>query len=148
MSNSIDRSSPDNSLQRTAGSVKSMRKHLLVTGSLLMLIGLVHGFVPDITPNRSLGVSAHVAAIQNGTILVVLGIAWRYTSLGKFDRWGAWINIIGMYGLWTGLFLAAAMGLRSPNASVLTSNIQFSASILVVLGIAIALYGFVRHHAV
>ncbi len=123
-----------------------MRKHLLVTGSLLMLVGLVHGFVPDITPNRSLGVSAHVAAIQNGTILVVLGIAWRYTSLGKFDLWAAWINIIGMYGLWTGLFLAAAMGLLSPNASTLTASIQIVASILVTLGIAIALYGFVRHH--
>ncbi len=123
-----------------------MRKHLLVTGTLLMLIGLVHGFFPDITPNRTLGISAHVAAIQNGTILVVLGIAWQYTSLGILDRWTAWMSIVGMYGLWTGLFLAATMGLPSPNASVLTANIQLTASIFVALGIAIILCGLVRHH--
>ncbi len=125
-----------------------MRKHLLVTGTLLMLIGLVHGFFPDITPNRTLGISAHVAAIQNGTILMVLGVAWRYTSLGKLDRWVAWMSIIGMYGLWMGLFLAASLDLPSPNASALTSNTQFAASIFVALAIAIILYGFVKHHDV
>ncbi len=113
-----------------------------------MLIGLVHGFFPDITLNRTLGISAHVAAIQNGTILMVLGVAWRYTLLGKLDRWAAWMSIVGMYGLWTGLFLAATMDLPSPNASAFTASIQLAASISVALGIAAVLYGFVRHHDV
>ena len=121
-----------------------MSKWLLVSGTALMLVGMIHGFAPDLTPNRALGISAHVAAIQNGTILVVFGLAWSYTDLGRFDQLTGVLLVVGMYGLWIGLFLAAAMNLRSPGASDITMLIQLLSSISLVIGVSLVLYGFIR----
>ena len=109
-----------------------------------MLIGLVHGFFPDATPNRDLGISAHVAAIQNGTILLVFGLAWRHADLGRLEIPTGILLEVGMTGLWMGLFLAAAWGLRSPSASEITSVIQLFSSVCLVTGVSLVLYGFVR----
>ena len=123
-----------------------MHKTLLIAGAVLMILGYLHGFVLDLTPNRALGLSAHVAAIQNGLIVLVLGGVWRFVNLSnRIASLTGWLCILGLYQLWLGLFCAAMMNLTSPLESGATSALQFGGSAFLLVGFLLLVYGFFKH---
>lgn len=120
-----------------------MARSLLITGAGLMVLGFLQGLVPDYGANRGLWISAHVAAIQNGLILVVLGGVWRGLSR-RTSLIAGTLCVLGLYGLWVGLIAAALLGLVSPNHSVVTSGVQTIASYSLILGFLFVIWGFFR----
>lgn len=54
-----------------------MQKPLLVSGVILLLIGLLLGTVIDRFVSPALASDAHVAGVQHGMLLMIVGLAWE-----------------------------------------------------------------------
>ena len=84
---------------------------LLISGTLLFLIGLLNGYVVQVVSVPRIGLSAHLAGVQNALVLWAFGLMWTQVGLcGLREKVAAWSAIYGMYAIWLGLFLAAAWG--------------------------------------
>lgn len=47
--------------------------YLLVNGMLLFILGLLNGLVIPFFKNKRMGLSAHLAGVQNGMVLLLFG---------------------------------------------------------------------------
>ena len=90
---------------------ESLQALLAFGGVLLFLLGLLTGVaIPAVRAPR-IALSAHVAAIESGLALVVVGLLGARLALS--DGWaaaiahGLWISL---YVLWLGLLLGAVFG--------------------------------------
>jgi hydroxylaminobenzene mutase len=85
-------------------------------GAILLLLGMLTGFVIHDFRNRGAGDTAHLAGLMGGYGLIAIGLLWPKLDLGHF--WagaGAWITAASLYLNWLGvLFLALGNG---PNAT-------------------------------
>jgi hydroxylaminobenzene mutase len=88
-----------------------IRQALLASGALLFLIGLLSGvFVPQMA-NPRMGLSAHLAGVQNALFLLVVAAVWDHIRLSHRLRiLLCWLGIASMYGFWLALQLAAIWG--------------------------------------
>lgn len=89
-------------------------KNLLISGALLFLLGLLTGVAVPYFENTRMGLSAHLAGVQNALCLLVFGAIWRYvklseTALLRCSR----LSIYSMYSVWLSLTLAAVFGTSS-----------------------------------
>ncbi|MBX9859697.1 MAG: hypothetical protein K2Y20_08930 [Sphingomonas sp.] len=104
-----------------------------------------------------MALSAHLTAVQSGMALMIVGVVWSAVTLRPRTGAGArWAIIIGMYGLWMGLTLAAATGAskglpiagagHSADATVeqFVSAIVLGSSGLMTLGWIVFLAGLIR----
>ena len=118
-----------------------MQRHLLLTGTTLILVGLVLGTILDWFANPAIASDAHVAGIQHGMLLMILGMSWRYTDLGKLELPCAYLNIIGLIGIWAAFLAGAVLGDPYPSASKVTYSMFVVSSTLLILGFGVFLYG-------
>lgn len=89
----------------------NMSQPLLVLGALLFLVGLLQGAVVDVFHSPRLALSAHIAAVQNGMVLMIYGLLWSRLSLTTpLERVTQVSAIAGMYLIWLGFTLAATTG--------------------------------------
>jgi hydroxylaminobenzene mutase len=80
-------------------------------GTLLVLIGLATGGFLQRFANPRLGLSAHVGAVMNGTLIMVVGAAWTEIALSPAAARAVFWCLVGSgYLNWLGLVLAAAYG--------------------------------------
>jgi hydroxylaminobenzene mutase len=85
-----------------------LAQRLCYSGLALFVFGLGLGFAIKALPNPRLALSAHLNAVQSGTFLIVLGLAW--TQLAVWPRAAGpladatWLSI---WGLEIGMVLAA-----------------------------------------
>lgn len=86
-----------------------MPQHLIFHGTLLFLFGLINGAAIPLFLNRRMGLSSHLAGVQNGLALIAFGLIWNYadTPLTEFAYWSA---LYSMYGIWIGLVFAGIWG--------------------------------------
>ncbi|NQU07847.1 MAG: hydrogenase [Candidatus Abyssubacteria bacterium] len=87
-------------------------KRLLWHGVLLFLIGLLTGFAIPALTNPRLGLSAHMEALLNGMVLVLLGgVVWNYLKLSeRMEKLVFWLFIYAAYANWFFCLLAAIFG--------------------------------------
>ncbi len=86
-------------------------------GAILLLLGMLTGFVIVGSHNRSLGNAAHLTGLIGGYGLIALGLLWPKLDLGRFwSGAGAWISAVSLYLNWLGLFFLAEFG-SGPNAA-------------------------------
>ena len=91
--------------------------HLARHGAILLLLGMLTGFVIVGSHNRSLGNAAHLTGLIGGYGLIALGLLWPKLDLGRFwSGAGAWITAVSLYLNWLGLFFLAEFG-SGPNAT-------------------------------
>lgn len=84
---------------------------LLVNGLILFILGLINGFVIPLFKNRRMGLSAHLAAVQNGMVLLLFGFLWSRIMLSPLLlSISFWLSLFSMYAIWIGLFLSAIWG--------------------------------------
>lgn len=84
---------------------------LMVAGLALFLIGLLNGFVVPRLKNPRMGLSAHLAAVQEGMMLLLLGLLAPMIKLSAAVFTASiWLSIYGMYAIWVALLLAAIWG--------------------------------------
>jgi len=89
-------------------------KALLVSGMVLFLLGLFTGVLVPYFENTRMGLSAHLAGVQNALALVVFGLLWRYMQLSASAFKACfWLSIYSMYSVWMSLVLAAIWGTSS-----------------------------------
>jgi hydroxylaminobenzene mutase len=104
-------------------------------GAILLLLGMLTGFVIVNFHNRNLGNAAHLTALIGGYGLIALGLLWPKLNLGRFwSGAGAWITAASLYLNWLGLVLRGGFG-SDPKAT----NSLWDHAGLVVLQIAVLL---------
>jgi hydroxylaminobenzene mutase len=86
-----------------------MAERLLFHGTLLFLLGLINGALIPLFLNKRMGLSAHLAGVQNGLTLIAFGLIWPHATV-PFAGIAFWSALISMYGIWFGLVLAAIWG--------------------------------------
>jgi hydroxylaminobenzene mutase len=80
-------------------------------GALLLVLGLVTGALVSTFTNSRMGLSAHLAGVQNGMVLLIFGLVWRHLSLSRRAiRIAELTSIFSMYSIWGALLLAAGFG--------------------------------------
>ena len=91
-----------------------MKNNLLIYGMVLFLFGLLNGVVVPYFENPRMGLSAHLAGVQNALVLLAFGLIWNNLKLSQVTlRWCFWFSVYGMYSIWVSLVLAAIFGTSS-----------------------------------
>ena len=128
----------------------------LLLGTVLFLIGLISGMAIQRCKNPRMGLSAHLAAVQNGMVLWAFGLIAPHVNLSASSSL-AWVvsASYGLFVIWLAIQLAAAWGAsRSlPIAGAgfeatharerVVSFLLISASLSLVAGTSILLWGLV-----
>ena len=78
---------------------------------LLVLLGLLTGVAVPLLDNPRMGVSAHLAGVQNGILLGLVGLVWLDVKFSERLAAAAfWLLLFTLYALWLGNLLGAAFG--------------------------------------
>lgn len=88
-----------------------MAKRLLISGMVLFLLGLLNGITIPFFENPRMGLSAHLAGVQNALVLLAFGLMWKYCNFSKrAETWCVRLSLYSMYSIWIALALAAIWG--------------------------------------
>ena len=80
-------------------------------GALLFVLGLVTGGLVSTLTNSRMGLSAHLAGVQNGMVLLIFGLVWQRLRLSRRAiRVAELSSLFSMYAIWGALLLAAVFG--------------------------------------
>jgi hypothetical protein len=82
-------------------------------GAILLLLGMLTGFVIVDFHNRGAGNAAHLTGLIGGYGLIALGLLWPKLNLGRWSGAGAWITAASLYLNWLGLVLQGRLWERS-----------------------------------
>jgi (hydroxyamino)benzene mutase len=136
----------------------SISQRLLILGALLFLIGLLQGAMVQIFHSPRLALSAHIAAVQNGMVLLIFGLLWsRLTLSPKLERTAYLASVAGMVLIWVGFMVAAMTGasmvLKFSGAGfgasqfweLLVAALIYSGSGASILAVTLVLVGLVGH---
>lgn len=123
-------------------------------GVLLLLLGLLNGALIPFFTNPRMGLSAHLAGVQNGILLALFGFLWPHLKLtGGQGKIGFWSASGGLYVIWLALVLAAVFGTSraTPIAGgghtgnlwqeTLVSVLIGAGSIAIIVAVILVLYG-------
>jgi (hydroxyamino)benzene mutase len=88
------------------------KKGLLCAGMFLFLCGLLNGMAVPYFTNPRAGLSAHLAAVQSGMFLLIVGLLWNRLGFTRPWQWaGAWLaTVYSIYAVWIALLLSAILG--------------------------------------
>jgi hydroxylaminobenzene mutase len=88
---------------------KTLSRRLMRWGISLFLLGLLTGFAIPVLSNPRLGLSSHLEGVQNGMLLLILGLIWPRLQLSaRMLRAGFFLAIFGTYTNW-GITLLAGI---------------------------------------
>lgn len=86
-------------------------QQMLFLGTLLFLLGLLTGVAIPWLKNKRMGLSAHLVGVQHGIVLWVVGLIQpRLEPAGAWHGAMTWSLVLGLYGLWLAMLLAAIWG--------------------------------------
>lgn len=86
-------------------------RNLLLSGAVLFLLGLMVGGTVQMFENPRMGLSSHLAAMQNALALFAFGLMYKYLNLSaKALSTFYYSSIYAMYSVWLALTLAAMWG--------------------------------------
>jgi hydroxylaminobenzene mutase len=96
-------------MQTTHTNTKS--DYLILLGLILFLFSLIIGLAIPILQNPRMGLSAHLEAITNGMLLMILGLIWQKIMLSpKWMSINYWLLVYGTLANVTAVLLAAITG--------------------------------------
>ena len=82
--------------------------YLFRRSSLLVLLGLIIGFLAPALANPRMGVYSHIEGVLNGILLIVLGLIWHRLDLS--EKWlniTFWLAVYGTFTNWFGILIAS-----------------------------------------
>ena len=92
-------------------SAQENQRRLWWHGMALFILGLLTGAAIPLLTNSRMGLSAHLAGVQNGIVVLVFGVLWPHLQLtAGQESIARWSGLIGMYGVWAALLVAALLG--------------------------------------
>ncbi|NNE06315.1 MAG: hypothetical protein HKN15_11390, partial [Xanthomonadales bacterium] len=72
-----------------------MQRQLIIPGTFLLLIGLLLGTVLDSFNSPAIASDAHVAGVQHGMLMILIGLAWSYSDPGRTAALSAYSIVVG-----------------------------------------------------
>jgi peptidoglycan/LPS O-acetylase OafA/YrhL len=121
-----------------------MQRQLIISGTILLLLGLLIGTAINSFSSPQIASDAHVAGVQHGMLIILLGLAWSSASLGRAELPAAIAVVAGLYGIWLAFLIGAIRGEAYPAESMLTNTLFVVASWVLIAGVAIFLFGLVK----
>ncbi len=131
----------------------NLGRRLLRAGVILLLLGLLTGFAIPMLQHRRLALSSHLEGVQNGMLLLILGLVWPHLRLTTgWLRAGFYQALFGTFANWGTTFLAAlwaaggemmpiaggnAVGMEWQEALVKLGLLSLSVAMLLVSGLVI-----------
>ena len=114
-------------------------------GAIVLLLGLLTGFVILKLHDRGAGDAAHLVGLIGGFGMIALSALWPHLALNRaWSAAGVWSTALCMYANWFGcIFLAVGSGPADRAARVLL----FAAVWLSLLATLIILFGLFRRSA-
>ena len=108
-------------------------------GAIVLLLGLLFGFVITKFHNRAVGDAAHSVGLIGGFGMIGLSAIWPRLPLSRFwSTAGAWSTAVCMYANWLGcVFLAVGSGPAAPGAPLIGASLPWNRAAGVVLFAAI-----------
>lgn len=86
-------------------------RRLVLLGAVLVMLGLLTGFVSGSLANPRMGLASHLEGLMNGTLLIALGAAWSHVRLPPAqEAWAFRLLAFGTLANWLATLLAAAWG--------------------------------------
>ena len=86
-------------------------QQLFISGTVLFLLSLLIGFAIPALRNPRMGVSVHVAGVQSGITLWVLGLMWHRVALSSGTQLVTQsLAEFGLYAIFVSLALSAVWG--------------------------------------
>jgi hypothetical protein len=80
-------------------------------GAIVLLLGLLIGFVITRFHNRSIGDAAHLVGLIGGFGMIALSTLWPKLNLGRsLSTVGVWVTVACMYLNWLGVVLLGGFG--------------------------------------
>lgn len=124
-------------------------------GAIVLLLGLLEGFVISRFHNRGAGDAAHLVGLIGGFGMIALGALWPHLNLTRFwSTAGVWLTAVSMYANWLGcvlLGLGSGPGAPSTGLPLLYGRaagvVLFAAVWLSLLATLIVLCGLFRRAA-
>lgn len=124
-------------------------------GAIVLLLGLLEGFVITRLHNRGAGDAAHLVGLIGGFGMIALGALWPHLNLSRsWSIAGAWITVVCMYANWLGCILlgwGTGPGVPSAGLPLLCQRaapvVLFAAVWLSLLATLIVLVGLFRRAA-
>jgi hydroxylaminobenzene mutase len=110
-------------------------------GAILLLLGMLTGFVIVNFHNRNVGNAAHLTGLIGGYGLIALGLLWPKLNLGRWSGAGAWITAASLYLNWLGLVLQGGFGSgpKAPSSPRMGSTVLWDHAGGIILTIAVLL---------
>lgn len=88
-----------------------LSRKLIRYGVVLFLLGLLTGFAIPAMQNPRMGLSSHLEGVQNGMLLMILGVIWSQLRLSApAMQWGYGLALFGTYTNWATTLLAGIWG--------------------------------------
>ena len=88
-----------------------MARKLVLLGAVLVMLGLLTGFVSGSLANPRMGLAAHLEGLMNGTLMIALGAAWGHVKLSSgAERWCWRLLAFGGLANWLAVLLGAIWG--------------------------------------
>ena len=138
-----------------------MKNKLILYGMILFLLGLLNGVVIPNFENPRMGLSAHLAGVQNAFVLILFGLIWKNLALSQsMLRCCFWFSIYSMYSIWLSLALAAAWGTSSAtpiagagysgshNQEIIVNLLLYSGSLAIIIASIQIIIGLVMNDKV
>ena len=138
----------------------SISRLLLISGTILFLVGLLNGAAVQAFLNPRMGLSAHLGAVQGALVLWAFGLMWSTINLGPRSRIiAAWSAVIGMYSIWLALTLAGITGssrdlpiagrgyLGSSLADTAVAALLYTGTLTSIIASLLVLVGLVRRRS-
>ena len=72
-------------------------------GAILLLLGMLTGFLIRSFHNRAAGDVAHLVGLMGGYGLFGIALLWPRLNLGRWSGAGAWITAASLYTSWAGV---------------------------------------------
>jgi (hydroxyamino)benzene mutase len=86
-------------------------RRFMLLGAVLVMVGLLTGFISGNLANPRMGLSAHLAGVMGGIMMLALGAGWQHVQLGATaERWALSLLAFGNIANWATVLLAAIWG--------------------------------------
>ncbi|MFM5950391.1 MAG: hypothetical protein ACKOPM_14400 [Novosphingobium sp.] len=136
---------------------KSARQ-LAILGAVLVLLGLLTGFLSGQMANPRMGLASHLEGLMNGTLLFALAAIWPLVQLPpRAEGWTVGLLGFGSLANWLATFLAALWGAGAETMPLtaaahraaawqesLVTALLITLSFAMVAAIAMVLYGLIK----
>lgn len=130
------------------------KRTLLFGGALLVLVGLFSGASIPAMATARLGLSAHLAGVQSGMLVMIVGLTWSYVTLSPALATTAFVTtLFSNYALYVALQLAAIWGTSrstpiagagssgSPLEEALVDGLLYAGSVSGIIAVALIVWG-------